>query len=69
MEMRGAGHYLGEHRESHKLAISTSLVGQMVAAHYFLKKPPAKTARRVPGLRSPAPFGAGGLKPGSRLAI
>ena len=28
----------------------------MVVAHYFLKKSPAKTAKRVPGLRPPAPY-------------
>ena len=56
MEMREARRYLEEHREFHRLAISTSLVSQMVVAHYFLKKPPAKTAKRVPGLRSPAPY-------------
>ena len=48
--------YLEEHGEFHDLAISTSLLGQMVVAHYFLKKPPAKTAKRVPGLRPPAPY-------------
>ena len=54
--MREARRYLEEHREFHNLAISTSLVGQLVVAHYFLKKPPAKTAKRVPGLRPPAPY-------------
>ena len=54
--MTEARRYLEEHREFHNLAISTSLVGQMVFAHYFLKKPPAKTAKRVPGLRPPAPY-------------
>ena len=53
--MREARRYLEERREFHNLAISTSLVGQMVVAHYFLKKPPEKTAKRVPGLRPPAP--------------
>ena len=48
--------YLEEHGEFHDLAISTLLLGQMVVAHYFLKKPPAKTAKRVPGLRPPAPY-------------
>ena len=56
MEMREVRRYLEEHGEFHDLAISTSLLGQMVVTHYFLQKPPAKTAKRVPGLRPPAPY-------------
>ena len=43
-------------------------VGQMAVAHYFLKKPSAKIARRVPGLRPPAPYGPAPVQRGERDA-